>query len=106
MSPGRGLAALPHAPVRSTTDRPMRSNRVLWPLLLVVLAGAWLYRGTVAGLVHDWAYDDNYSHGFLIVPVAAYFVWERRGRLARAVPKPSMAGLLVVLASLAMLVTG
>jgi exosortase len=84
----------------------MRSFRSLWPLLLVVLAGAWLYRGTVAGLVHDWAYDDNYSHGFLIVPVAAYFVWERRSRLARAVPKPSLVGLLIVLASLATLVTG
>jgi len=84
----------------------MRSIRSLWPLLLVVLAGAWLYRGTISGLVDDWAHDDNYSHGFLIVPVAAYFVWERRGRLARAVPKPSVSGLLVVLASLAMLVTG
>src|SRR5580765_345750 len=84
----------------------MRSTRVLWPLLLVLLAGAWLYRGTISGLLNDWAHDDNYSHGFLIVPLAAYFVWERRGRLARAVPQPSMVGLLVVLASLATLVVG
>jgi exosortase len=84
----------------------MPSIRGLWPLLLVVVAGAWLYAGVVSGLVNDWAHDDNYSHGFLIVPLAGYFAWERRGRLARAPLKPSVAGLLVVLASRAMLVVG
>ena len=53
-------------------------------LLLVVGAGAWLYSGVLAGLVADWANDDNYSHGFLIVPLALYFAWERRRRLRLA----------------------
>jgi exosortase len=82
------------------------SAKGLWPLVLVVCTGAWLYAGVLRGLGADWSNDDNYSHGFLIVPLAAYFVWERRGRLARAVRTPSAVGLLVVLASLALLVAG
>jgi hypothetical protein len=31
---------------------------------------AILYRHVIAKLVHDWATADNYSHGFLIVPLA------------------------------------
>jgi exosortase len=82
------------------------SIRGLWPLLLVVVAGAWLYFDVVTSLVHDWAHDDNYSHGFLIVPLAGYFAWERRGRLRRATPKPSIVGLPILVVSLATLVVG
>ncbi len=55
--------------------------RIPWALVVVALAGSWLYRDVLAGLVNDWAHDDNYSHGFLIVPLARYFAWERRDRL-------------------------
>ena len=75
-------------------------------LLAVVAAGAWLYAGVLQDLVRDWSQDDNYSHGFLIPPLAAYFVWERRGRLAQAVRRPSLWGLALVLASLGVLVAG
>jgi exosortase len=84
----------------------MSARRNLWPLVLVVLAGAWLYSSVAAGLVRDWVNDENYSHGFLIPPLAAYFVWERRARLRALQPRPSMLGLVLLLASLAMLVAG
>jgi exosortase len=57
-------------------------------------------------LVTDWKNDDNYSHGFLIVPIAAYLVWERRERLAATRVRPNLFGLLVVLASVAVLAAG
>src|SRR5690349_19659211 len=31
---------------------------------------AFLFRHVAVELVHDWATDGNFSHGFLIVPVA------------------------------------
>jgi exosortase len=65
-----------------------------------------LYQHVIAKLVHDWATDDNYSHGFLIVPIAAYLVWERRQALRRIELRPSNLGLLVLAGSLAMLVAG
>ena len=49
----------------------------------VLLLGGLLlvYRQVLTKLVQDWANDDNYSHGFLIVPLSLYFAWERRDRL-------------------------
>ena len=84
----------------------MPSSRVLAPLLAVVGAALWLYWDVMASLIRDWANDDNYSHGFLIVPVAAYLAWERRDRLVAAPRRPSSAGLIIVLGSLGALVAG
>ena len=77
-------------------------------LALALAAGSFfvLYRTVLAKLVHDWANDGNYSHGFLIVPVALYFVWERRAKLLRLTPAPSMWGLAVVAASVGVLLVG
>ena len=35
-------------------------------------------------MVLHWQGSQDYSHGFLIVPLAAYFAWERRRKLTRA----------------------
>ena len=72
----------------------------------VLAAFAFLYRDVIAKLVSDWATDDNYSHGFLIVPVALYLAWERRRRLLSAPMQPSLLGLIVILGSLATLIAG
>ena len=91
---------------RKSSDAAVHVLRRLWPLIAVCAAGAWLYADVLANLVSDWAHDDNYSHGFLIPPVAAYFVWERRERLVEASIHPSPWGLIVVIGSLAVLVSG
>ncbi len=61
----------------------------------LALAGAvaWLYAGVAPGLIRQWAHDDDYSHGFFVVPLALYFAWERRGALQRATRRPSTLGL-------------
>jgi len=65
-----------------------------------------LYRDVLWKLVDAWINDGNYSHGFLIVPLAVYLAWERRARLQAATADPSGFGLVVVLGSLAVLVAG
>jgi exosortase len=75
-------------------------------LALIALGFAALYWGVVARLMRDWSNDDNYSHGFLIVPIAAYFVWERRDSLMSAPFKPSILGLGVVILSVIVLAAG
>ena len=65
-----------------------------------------LYYQVIAKLVSDWWNDDNYSHGFLIVPIALYFVWERRAVLKEAAKKPSVWGMVAIVVSLAMLIAG
>jgi exosortase len=76
--------------------------------LLVLLAGsfAFLYRHVIAKLVNDWYVDDNYSHGFLIVPIALYFIWERRKKLREAPRKPNPWGAAIVIGSMAILMAG
>src|SRR5512133_3363933 len=87
---------------------PGRPKGTIFPLPLLVLAAGFLavYAAVVARLVRNWATDSNYSHGFLIIPVAVYLAWRSRGRLAAAPSKPSVAGLAVVLASLCAAVAG
>ncbi|MBN1567564.1 MAG: exosortase [Acidobacteria bacterium] len=76
--------------------------------LLILLAGsfAFLYQHVIAKLVKDWYVDDNYSHGFLIIPIALYFVWERRKQLKDAPRKPNSWGIAIVLGSMALLMAG
>src|SRR4051812_27437865 len=65
-----------------------------------------LYSGVLQGLVRQWATDDNYSHGFFVLPLAVFFAWERRAALRTAVARPSLAGLILIAASLVLLLAG
>jgi exosortase len=56
-------------------------------------------------MVRHWSAVDDYSHGFLVVPLALYFAWERRKDLQRATIRPSWWGLLpLALGSLALMI--
>ena len=56
-------------------------------------------------MVLHWGAVDDYSHGFLVVPLALYFAWERRYELQRAAIRPSWWGLVpLALGSLALLI--
>jgi exosortase D (VPLPA-CTERM-specific) len=66
----------------------------------------FLYRQVLLRLWNQWATDDNYTHGFFVIPVALFFVWERRHRLRAAARQPSILGLLIVLGSLGLLLIG
>jgi exosortase len=85
---------------------PTTRGAWLGTIAAVIAAFVLCYWTVIAKLVHDWAHDDNYSHGFLIVPLALYFVWERRARLAAVRPRANWFGLVVVVASLGMLIAG
>jgi exosortase len=85
----------------------MTSAKTNLPTIALVVSGVLLaYWSVMSGLVNAWSTDDNYSHGFFIVPLAAYFAWERRALFERAPVKPSLVGLAVVVLSLMMLVAG
>jgi exosortase len=43
-------------------------------------------------LVRHWKGSADYSHGFLVAPLAIYFAWERRGDLKRTPIEPSWWG--------------
>ena len=67
------------------------TRRTAAALALVALAATAVYLPVLSSLVSQWASDENYSHGFLIVPFAIYFAWAQRARLAAAPLRPSFA---------------
>src|SRR5437870_966769 len=103
-APTESTTAVPDRPASIAGVRP--STSTLLSLALPLVGFAILYRHVIVKLVHDWATDDNYSHGFLIVPLALYLAWERRSSLKKLEPRPSPLGLLVVLASIMVLAAG
>jgi exosortase D (VPLPA-CTERM-specific) len=81
-------------------------GRTTTALALLLASYVLLYHDIAVKLVQDWAFDENYSHGFLIVPIALYFIWGRRHELATLKLCPSILGLIVVIASLSVLLVG
>ena len=65
-----------------------------------------VYWPVLVGLLGDWLHDDNYSHGLLIIPLAAYFAWERRDRVRSTPSAPALVGVAIVALGLAMLLAG
>ncbi|MGH9408508.1 MAG: exosortase A [Vicinamibacterales bacterium] len=84
----------------------MTDNRRFLAIAALAASFGYLYRGVLVKLVHDWATDGNYSHGFLIVPIAIYLAWQRRAAFSTAAARPSIAGAVVVLGSLVVLAAG
>lgn len=64
-----------------------RSDFLLWLLPLIV---AIVYSRTFVGLARIWWNDTEYSHGFLILPVAIYIAWTQRHRLRDLPPRPEI----------------
>lgn len=79
---------------------PRLPARVWGPgaLLLLLVAATW--SDTLRVLWASWSHNPNYSHGFLIPPVALYLVWRRREELRGAPIAPSGWGLPLVAAGL------
>lgn len=73
---------------------------------LIAAAFVYLYAFTLPPLVLDWWEDPNYSHGFVVPFLSAYFAWERRDRLHSVLPQPSAWGLVPLLGGLVLLFLG
>lgn len=57
--------------------------------LLVFAAFLALYREVIGGLVQQWLDDENYTHGLLVPPLAAFLLYRNLDRLPR-VSEPSL----------------
>ena len=67
-----------------------QSYRLAGPVLGVglLLFGA-LFHTEVADAVHVWLASTAYNHCFLVIPIVAYLLWDRRDVLAVATPIPN-----------------
>ena len=59
-----------------------------------------LFAPVLLKLVHIWYTDPDYSHGFLVIPISLFMVWQKRERLLSLQIKPSWSGIFVLIISL------
>ncbi|MDE2580808.1 MAG: exosortase [Rhodospirillales bacterium] len=57
-------------------------------LVLGIAAWAALFHPEAAAAVRVWSQSTAYNHGFLILPIALWLLWDRRSRLAGLAPQP------------------
>ena len=75
-----------------------------YPYLLIALASL-LNVHVWYDLIQNWMADDNYSHGFLVVPVSIFVLYSRRKELRFPSP-PSNLGIVMILAGSLGLILG
>lgn len=87
-------------PATDTPTTPAATQVGIRALIAVVLvvAFAWSYFPAFAELVHTWSVEPDYSHGFLVLPLALYFLWARRESFPGWAPSPAWAGLALLAA--------
>ena len=71
-------------------------------LLCILIFAAFVaaYLPVWKNLVTFWHASEDYSHGFLIVPLSLYIIWQKRGTLAKTPIYPSWWGVCLVVFSL------
>lgn len=100
-------AAEPPRPTSTGTDpTSAQRTRMLVAAWVLGLAAVAVYGEILFNMTRHWAQVDDYSHGFVVAPLAAYFAWERRDALRRAPVEGSWWGLVPMIAATALLAVG
>jgi len=97
-------AAGPPAAVAPTPA--VERRRALLSAGLAVALLLALYAPVLYYMVLHWSQVDDYSHGFLVTPLALYFAWERRTKLRKAPVEPSWWGVVPLVAGSLTLAVG
>jgi len=80
--------------------------RRYWKPILIVFAILGLYRPVLVRLATQVLGDANYSHALVVPFFCLYLVWQKREDLAHVEQRPCSAGLIVVIAAIALLYLG
>lgn len=79
--PQLDVVAAPAPAVNSGTTPAVQKMDVIPRLALGCLAlavGAWAYLPTLKEIVTAWEREPDYSHGYIVVPMAMFFLWFQR----------------------------
>jgi exosortase len=95
---------IPPERVGAAIDQARRRRKIYGALAFIAIT-VTMYMPILRYMALQWYNDENYSHGFLIAPLAAFFAWERRGQLRQAAIVPSWWGLVpLALGSLTLMI--
>jgi len=88
------MTAWPAAVTRSPAAQGWRPALVL--IGVAMLAFALVFQHEGIGAVRVWIGSTAYNHCFLVLPLAAFLLWERRSQISSASPRPVLWPLLVM----------
>jgi exosortase A len=85
----------------SSADIPLlkASRSGVFAAAITVAAVIWLllwYAETSASMVAIWWRSETFAHGFLIFPISAWLIWDKRRELAQVQPAPSPVGVVAL----------
>ena len=72
---------------------PAKRRFAVGATLLTLVLAVGIFGPILREMVNHWRIVADYSHGFLVAPLALYFAWDRREDLKRAPIEPSWLGL-------------
>jgi exosortase len=86
-----------------SVPQKFRIDKKIWILFALIII---VYLPVLYDLFLDWYTDSNYSHGFLILPIALWLIWRKRHELAQIPTSRNNLGLLFIIGSLFLLIAG
>ncbi len=76
-------------------------------IALALVGFAFAHSGTVRVLWRVWMHNPNYSHGFLIPPIALWLLWrERKSFVGDVDPRGSLYGILIMVPAVILQIFG
>jgi len=66
-------------------------------LLLILLAVPAVFFSTTQSMVDIWLINETFTHGFLILPISLWLIWEQRQRIAGITMHRDLRALIIVL---------
>lgn len=79
---------------RLLLDR-LKFNVLFAPLALLVFS-TLVYWDVYASLIRVWYHSATFNHGFLILPLVGYFLWQERHKVVGMTPQASLLGCLML----------
>lgn len=93
-------------PVRRDRQPPRSTGWIAGGIAMLLTVSVWAYWPTLLNLVGIWRDQADYSHGFLVVPLALFFLWLRRDQMPPAWGLGIYGGLLLLALSVIVRVIG
>ena len=67
--------------IQAASESTASKSRMLWLTAGVVLVLLLMYWQTAASIVAIWQRSETFAHGYIIFPISAFLIWQRRAAL-------------------------
>jgi exosortase A len=74
----------------------------LTPLLLILLAIPAVFYGTTRSMANIWLINETFTHGFIILPISLWLIWEQRGHISQIGMRADPRALILLVPTLAL----